>query len=985
MKKRRVLLSLTLAAISFMALASCGGKKSSSTTESEKNTSVNSTSENISGNESKEESKPAEESKESTKSNEESNASTKPVEESGITSKQTEDTKPVEESSTNNENTTIKEETTTGNNENTTTTQNDVPTEVEDNKEYVTISFNTGVSGISMENQKVEKNSKFTPNTLSYDGYKFDGWYIDSEFKYLYNGTANTTLTLYAKFIKIHTVTYKYENGDIISSERVLDNESVVSVPTVDTIVGKTFVGWTLNNSDFNLESAITADIILVAKYETIEATSQVSVLNSAAYQEGLYAEFMQYESLTEYNAYVKAESGSYKKIDSQLIRKYKSGSDYYYRVDVVGLKAGKYSLKIVPVANDTELTSVAKEINNLTATAHDRSGFGFVNGTSSGAYNDDGTLKSNAIVLYITQNTKNTVSLDVVTNSKGSKTTGVGLQNILNLYQKGYDSRPLCIRLIGQITDFETLEGGDILIKGVSCGVTFEGIGKDATCDGWGVRLSTTSNVEIRNLGFMNCNSTEGDSCSVEKNNNHVWVHNCDFFYGGEGGDADQAKGDGALDTKTSTYVTHSYNHFWDTGKSNLQGMKSESTSNFITYHHNWYDHSDSRHPRVRTCTVHVYNNYFDGNSKYSVGATMGSSVFVENNYFRTTSTMKPMMMAGQGTDNDGTEKGTFSGEAGGFIKAYGNTFDGKTKFVPYSTTNSVEFDAYVATSKNETIISSITTKKGGNSYNNFDTSSSMYSYTVQSAEDAKNTVMQYAGRVQGGDFKWTFDDSTEDSNSSVITALKSALTSYKSSLVSVQGEGESQEGGDTPSDPVDEITVDDVIALIAALPDPTAVVEADRTKIMAAKAAFDSLSASDRELVTNSSKLTSCINNLPAQSSFTIDFVNSTFATGNNATIYNDNDIVITTTKVSKDSDGRGAKFDSSKSFTITNNSSTTKTFVITAIGGDNTKTVDADGQTVSLSKAGVTITLVIEAGKSKTVTSNNGGCYISSITVS
>lgn len=126
-----------------------------------------------------------------------------------------------------------------------------------------------------------------------------------------------------------------------------------------------------------------------------------------------------------------------------------------------------------------------------------------------------------------------------------------------------------------------------------------------------------------------MNCDSNEGDDVGLQQDNDHVWVHNCDFFYGHAGSDADQKKGDGALDTKKSTYVTHSYNHFYDTGKSNLQGMKSETTSNYITYHHNWYDHADSRCPRIRTCTVHVYNNYYDGNSKYGIGATMGSSVF--------------------------------------------------------------------------------------------------------------------------------------------------------------------------------------------------------------------------------------------------------------------------------------------------------------------------------------------------------------------
>ena len=72
---------------------------------------------------------------------------------------------------------------------------------------------------------------------------------------------------------------------------------------------------------------------------------------------------------------------------------------------------------------------------------------------------------------------------------------------------------------------------------------------------------MKNCSNVEVRNIGFMNCNSSEGDDCGLQQGNDHIWVHNCDFFYGDAGSDADQVKGDGALDTKTSTYVTHSYN----------------------------------------------------------------------------------------------------------------------------------------------------------------------------------------------------------------------------------------------------------------------------------------------------------------------------------------------------------------------------------------------------------------------------------------
>ena len=508
-------------------------------------------------------------------------------------------------------------------------------------------------------------------------------------------------------------------------------------------------------------------------------AASSVSITKSIGYAESACVEWQPVSGADGYNVYCNGVQ-----LDSMLIRQYKDG---HLRADAVGLKAGSYTLKVVPVSGSTELSGAAEA--TVTVTAHDRSGFGFVNGTSSGAYNDDGTLKSDAVVLYITENTKDTVSMEVVTTSKGVTTACTGIQNILTAYQKGYDSRPLCIRCIGNINDPAALMDGDLLIKGngaskrLSCGITIEGIGADTVFNGFGLRIANASNVEVRNIGFMNCNSGEGDDVGLQQNNDHIWVHNCDFFYGDAGSDADQVKGDGALDTKTSSYITHSYNHFWDNGKCNLQGMKSESTENYITYHHNWYDHSDSRHPRIRTCSVHSYNNYFDGNAKYGVGVTMGASAFVENNYFR--NCKNPMLISGQGTDALG--EGTFSGETGGIIKACNNHIEGAASYITYAQDNT-QFDAYEVSSPSETVPSSVKTASGGTTYNNFDTNSSlMYSYTAESPEDAKATVMAKAGRADGGDLQWKFDNSVDDASYAVNEELKAALTSYTTSISAI------------------------------------------------------------------------------------------------------------------------------------------------------------------------------------------------------
>lgn len=505
---------------------------------------------------------------------------------------------------------------------------------------------------------------------------------------------------------------------------------------------------------------------------------------------ETAYAQWSFLTGVDQYKVYVKkakANDSTYQQLGDELIRRYPT----YMRVDAVGLAEGSYVLKVEGLRNNAVQATMVTD--PITVLAHDRSGFAHFNGTASGAYNEDGTLKSNATVLYVTEQTKNTVTWG------GHK----GIQAILTA-QKKEGKTPLCVRFIGNITDPATLTKGDLETKEATNGITLEGIGNDATINGFGIVIKGCTNMEVRNLGFMNCNSGEGDCLGIDSNSKHIWAHNNDFFYGDAGSDADQAKGDGSLDTKNSLYVTHSYNHFWDSGKCNLVGMHEGATKlNWLTFHHNWYDHSDSRHPRVRGATVHIYNNYFDGNAKYGPGATEASNLFVENNYFRNVT--KPMLISMQGTDI-ASGKGTFSSEDGGMIKSFGNKMVMENRTLTYKTQkdSATDFDAYEAATRDEKVPSSYKTKQGGTTYNNFDTDSSqMYAYTPDTPDVAMAKVQLGAGRVEGGDFRWTFNNATEDANYAVITELKSALTNYKTTLVAVGGTVPVIDGGGTDPDP--------------------------------------------------------------------------------------------------------------------------------------------------------------------------------------
>ena len=558
-----------------------------------------------------------------------------------------------------------------------------------------------------------------------------------------------------------------------------------------------------------------------VADITFAKALTELNITEARGWLESLFVKWELVEGVNNYNVYVKGgKYADFTKIDNQLVRNYGT----FGRADAVGLIAGNYDVKVVPVVGENELTDKAAVVQNLIVNNYDRSGYAHFNYTAGvGAYNNDGSLKQGAKVFYVTAKTAKTISTSVVTDTKGGKTECTGLQAIITAYEKGCDTTPIAFRFVGLVTkdNLDAIGSSEegIQVKGrradSEMNMTFEGIGDDATIKGFGFLIRNSKSVEFRNFGIMRCMD---DGLSLDTDNSNIWIHHMDVFYGPNGG-GDHAKGDGAVDVKSdSKYVTVSYCHYWDTGKTNMFGMKSESGPNYISYHHNWFDHSDSRHPRIRTMTVHVWNNFYDNVAKYGVGATTGASVFVENNYFL--KTKKPILSSLQGTD--GLGDGTFSGENGGMIKAYGNYFDRNAPHFSYYTQKNPSakgYDAYETATRDEQVPATEKTLVGGTSYNNFDTDASLiYTYTPDAATDVPTIVKGYygAGRMNKGDFTYTFSDNvgSDDTDSAYDNVLGGMLDNYKSTLVGFFGEEntpDDEPGGNEPGgddEPGGEVT---------------------------------------------------------------------------------------------------------------------------------------------------------------------------------
>lgn len=196
----------------------------------------------------------------------------------------------------------------------------------------------------------------------------------------------------------------------------------------------------------------------------------------------------------------------------------------------------------------------------------------------------------------------------------------------------------PLVIRVSGLIT----LPGP---MHDVTSDKTIVGVGAASGFTGGGLNIglpidnavtappaNAVHNVIVRNLVFT---GTPDDAINVQMFSHHVWIDHNDLSHGY----------DGLVDIKRgSSYITVSWNHTHDHTKNMLlghdDGNGAQDTGQLkVTYHHNFFDRTPQRNPRVRFGEpVHVFNNYYLHNSDIGVACQAASGCVIENNVFEDT-----------------------------------------------------------------------------------------------------------------------------------------------------------------------------------------------------------------------------------------------------------------------------------------------------------------------------------------------------------
>lgn len=292
--------------------------------------------------------------------------------------------------------------------------------------------------------------------------YTFEGWFVNSECTgkavAKISATATGNKEYWAKWKPdSYSVTFNIDNikwDNAMTSYSYSTEATPLPIPTKS---GSTFNGWYASSAlTGDKISAIPAGDWGVKQYygswvagETPDnpdspdnpdkpdnpqpPASEVTVTAFGGYEEGAYIEFNTESGVSKYTVEYKAEGASkYTSVDSELIRI--SGNTV--RADIVGISAGSYSIKV------TAGTKTAEK--DVKVSAYDRSGYAHFGATEGvGAYNDDGTPKKNAEIVYVTEETKNTVTAPWNSKIKG-------IVNILG-DAKNADN-PVIVRVIGRV-----------------------------------------------------------------------------------------------------------------------------------------------------------------------------------------------------------------------------------------------------------------------------------------------------------------------------------------------------------------------------------------------------------------------------------------------------------------------------------------------------------------------------------------------------
>lgn len=192
-----------------------------------------------------------------------------------------------------------------------------------------------------------------------------------------------------------------------------------------------------LDNSLSSIVSSISSSSKENSQSSLVSINNSISILEETPLYNGVRVRFKMIDGFHEYKATYEID-GETKDVDKELISF--DTDNKIGIITIVGLR-DKAKVKVNISSNDTSSSTSLIEVLSF-----DRSGYAsFLNNDGVGAYKNDGTLKDNAQIVYVSNSNKNSVKATI--NGKSY----TGLVNILKNQSKS--SIPLNIRVLDEIT----------------------------------------------------------------------------------------------------------------------------------------------------------------------------------------------------------------------------------------------------------------------------------------------------------------------------------------------------------------------------------------------------------------------------------------------------------------------------------------------------------------------------------------------------
>lgn len=132
-----------------------------------------------------------------------------------------------------------------------------------------TITYDTGVQGLTIPAHEAEAGAKITPPTdPAREGYRFVGWELNGK-AYTFNVMPATDITLTASWQKLYTLSFDGGTGEEKTTASLAMGEEI-SFPKLADRAGYRFDGWTLNGEAFSGTTMPAGDISLTAKWTRV-------------------------------------------------------------------------------------------------------------------------------------------------------------------------------------------------------------------------------------------------------------------------------------------------------------------------------------------------------------------------------------------------------------------------------------------------------------------------------------------------------------------------------------------------------------------------------------------------------------------------------------------------------------------------------------------------------------------------------------------